>query len=385
MIPISTPNIGALEAEKLAECVTTKMVSTTGPFVNEFEAYLTKISGAAGAVSTSSGTSAIHAALHNVNVMHGELVIIPSLTFIATANAVAATGAEPWLFDSNSRDWTLNIAQVRNALLTETDPAPHGRMHRKSGKIVKAIVPVMIMGANPDFKGLQNLREEFGLSIIVDAAAAIGAVTELGPIGNVKVDAFCFSFNGNKTITCGGGGAILSNNKDQIAKLRHLTTTGRVGMDYDHDIVAFNYRMTNLNAAIGVAQLERLPEFLRTKTRVHEKYSTLAKEYDVLKTFPTGSDGHSTHWFSGVFYTGQDSTAPDRFRAHMRQANIDLRKFWKPVHLQQPYAHCLKATPQICSDLWERIFPLPCSTNITEHELEQTLDAAREFWSGEPK
>ena len=178
----------------------------------------------------------------------------------------------------------------------------------------------------------------------------------------------------------GGGGAIASRHPELIQKIRHLSTTGRVGRDYDHDIVAYNYRMTNVQAALGVAQFERLEAFLSRKAEIHDAYTKFAEDYPFLKGFPVPDFGRSTFWFSGFYYTGDQLELCDAFRVHMNEAGVDLRKFWKPVHLQKPYLGALATKMPVADALWQRLFPLPCSTHLTGDELTTVLNAARGFW-----
>lgn len=381
-IPLAVPNLTGNEAAYLQDCITSTFVSSVGPFVERFETGLARLSGTAAAAVVCSGTTALHIALEALGVGAGDLVMIPSLTFIATANAVRHAGADVWLVDSDPDHWLMDIGLCRAQILSETDPHEHGRYHRASGRILKAIMPVMTMGACPDFPPIVALAREFGLKAVVDAAAAIGATDFDGrPLGKTGVDALCYSFNGNKTITCGGGGAIAAPDADLVRRIKHLTSTGRVGANYDHDIVAYNYRMTNVQAALGVAQLERLDDFLRRKQEVRDVYAALAGRHSCLEPFPEPAFGRNTHWFSGVYYTGDDVSVCDAFRAHMNEAGVDLRPFWKPMHLQAPYKDAPATAMTVADSLWQRIFPLPCSTHITRTELAQVTTAADAFWS----
>ena len=216
---------------------------------------------------------------------------------------------------------------------------------------------------------------------MVDAAAAIGTKGSSDQkLGELGFDAVCYSFNGNKTVTSGGGGAVVSNDNAIVDRIRHLSTTGRVGPAYDHDVVAYNFRMTNLQAAVGVAQIERLPEFLAAKKRIHNSYSVFSDAFSSLSGFPEPNFGINGHWFSGLFYEGQSDSVAERFRTHMRKNEIDLRPFWKPIHLQSPYAGALCEDLPVTEDIWSKIFPLPCSTHLSEKELNKVLAAAKEFW-----
>lgn len=381
MIPLAVPNLNGNEAAYLQDCITSTFVSTVGPFVNDFEERIAALSGTSTAAVLCSGTTALHLALEGLGIGDGDLVMVPSLTFIASANSVSHARADVWLVDVSASDWMLDTARARAAIESQTDAHPDGRLHRASGKILRAIMPVMVMGAVPDFDGLIALAKEFGLRVIVDAAAAIG--TTYGaqvPLGATGVDAVCYSFNGNKTVTCGGGGAVAAQDEALIARIKHLSSTGRVGANYDHDIVAYNYRMTNLQAAVGMAQLERLEDFLAAKKSIRDDYANFAANSAVLSAFPEPPHGQNGHWFSGFWYTGDTPEIGAKFRAHMKAAGIDLRPFWKPLHLQTPYLDAWAEPMPVTEDLWERIFPLPCSTHIPDADKATVLAATAAFW-----
>lgn len=380
-VPLAVPNLDGREAEYLQECIRSTFVSTAGPFVSRFEEQIAELSGTERASVTCSGTVALQMALEGLGVGSGELVMVPSLTFIATPNSVRHSGADVWLVDCTADDWTIDLGLAREAIESETEPHPDGRLHRPTGKVLRAIMPVMIMGASLDFDGVVSLAAEYGLKTVVDAAAAIGATGAGGrPLGATGVDAVCYSFNGNKTVTSGGGGAVASLDSDLVGRINHLVTTGRLGPAYDHDVVAYNFRMTNVEAAIGVAQIERLPAFLRRKREVYDRYGEVAARHPHLSGFPTPTVGTSVHWFSGLVYTGPDDALSERFRSFMVERGVDLRPFWKPIHLQLPYRDAIATPMPVTEQLWDRIFPLPCSTGITDDELDYVVAHATEFW-----
>ena len=387
-IPLAVPNLEGNESVYLQECVRSTFVSSVGPFVDRFAAMVATESGAADSAVLCSGTVALQMALEALGIGPGDIVICPTLSFIATANAIHHSGACPWFIDSCAVDWVLDLDILREEIETRTKRLPGGlRVHRATGLRLRAIMPVMTMGATLDFDALMQLAGDYDLRVVVDAAAAIGARAA----GNRRlcetgVDAVCYSFNGNKTVTCGGGGAVASADRELIACIRHLTTTGRVGRDYDHDIAAYNFRMTNVQAAIGVAQMERLGQFLARKAEIARQYMSLAAEYPALSAFPAPRFGLNTHWFSG-FYLSDMSLPAERaaaisaaFRQHMVAAGIDLRSFWKPLHLQGPHARAPRSRMTVAEGLWQRIYPLPCSTHLSEADLAHVLRSARAFW-----
>ena len=380
-VPLAVPDLNGREAEYLQECIRSTFVSTAGPFVTRFEQQIAELSGTDRASAMCSGTVALQMALEGLGIGAGDLVILPTLTFIASANAIRHSGADVWLFDVSPDDWALDLALVRQALEAQTEAHPDGRLHRESGRVVKALMPVMIMGASLDLGAYAALAREFGLKVVVDAAAAIGAEAPDGrALGATGVDAICYSFNGNKTITSGGGGAVAAADDDLVARIGHLISTGRVGTAYEHDVVGYNFRITNVEAAIGVAQLERLEIFLKRKTDAYGRYAALAERHPDLAPFPTPAGGRSTHWFSGVYYSGPDLDRWTAFREAMVEQGVDVRPFWRPIHQQGPYTDSLAEPSPVADHVWQRILPLPASSGITDDELDYVISCADVFW-----
>ena len=365
MIPLAVPNLNGNEQKYLDQCIETTFVSSVGEFVTRLEKVVAEATGSKSGVATSAGTTGLHASLVAVGVKPGDLVIIPSFTFIATANAVAHCGALPWCMDVSVEDWCLDPAVVRRELETNTE-GRGGIFHKETGRRVAAIMPVYTLGNIPDMKAFREIADEFGLPLVVDAACAIGATYRGKPFGSLA-DVSVISFNGNKTVTCGGGGMAVGDDEELMGRIRHLTTTARLGAEYDFDMVGFNYRMTNLQAAVGCAQMERLEEFVEAKRRVHRYY-----EKPLESLFPVTDGG--TCWFSGIVLPeGGGIEDVRRIAGYLKENGIEGRTFWKPVHLQQMYRECSRSELPVTESIWERIVTLPCSTGITEAELEEVV------------
>lgn len=373
MIPLAIPNLAGNEAKYLQECVETNFVSTVGPFVSRFENMVASSSGARHAVATSAGTTGLHAALVALGVGRDDLVVIPSFTFIATANAVSHAGATPWLFDVTADSWTLDGAQLADRLSAETARDANGSLvHRPSGRRVAAIIAVYTFGTPADMDVLRDVADRFSLPLLADAAAGLGSRYKGREVASLGADLTVFSFNGNKTITAGGGGVVAGDNDALIARVRHLTTTARVGANYDHDVVGFNYRMTNLQAAVGCAQMEMLDAFVATKRRIRHTYD---REFATFSSpFPEPSWSESSCWFSG--FVVEPATAT-RVRTELQSVGVDARPTWKPMHLQLPYANVPRESVTVSDSIWERIVTLPCSTGITDDELGAVVRAVK--------
>ncbi len=380
MIFMAIPNLTGNEKKYLDNCIDTTFVSSVGEYVNRFEEMVAEATGSEKAVATSCGTTGLHAALTAIGVKYNDLVIIPSFTFIATANAIHHCGAEPWMMEVKEADWCLDPDLVRSEIENNCEKNSDGDIiHKPTKKRVAAIMPVYTLGNIPDMTAFRDIAADYGLPLIVDAACAIGAKYRGQDFGSLA-DLSILSFNGNKTVTCGGGGAVVGKNCDMLQHVRHLTTTARVWPDYDFDEAGFNYRMTNIQAGVGVAQMERLSEFVNTKRKVRDYYNSAFADLSSkgISLFPT-TDGASC-WFSGIVMP-RDSTLEDSKKvcAQLREAEIEARPFWKPIHLQKPYEQCPKTDTRYTDSLWQRIITLPCSTSITDGDLREIKDSLRKI------
>ena len=379
MIPLAVPNLTGNERKYLNKCIDTTFVSSVGEFVNRIEEMTAKLCGAKYGVATSSGTTGLHLALTGCGVNRDELVIIPTFTFIATANAVAHCGAVPWLLDISADSWNLDISQLEKELKENTVWEDEIVVHKKTGRRIAAIMPVYTLGNVPDMDKINKIARDFRLPVIADAAASIGAEYKSKKIGELA-DLTVISFNGNKTVTAGGGGMIVGNDEKLMKKLKHLSTTARVTAEYDHDMVGFNYRMTNVQAAIGCAQLERAEEFVEKKRAIRKFYNKAFADVERVSLFPIPDEVESGCWFSGIVLNQGNLQEVRRICQGLRESGIEARSFWKPVHLQKPYCNALQAgSLKVSSGLWEKILTLPCSTNITEKELKYVAATVKEI------
>ncbi len=379
VIPLAVPNIGPLEGRYLQECVDTSFVSSVGPFVDRFEAIVAEHHRAPHpGVATAAGTMALHAAFLSVGVRPGDLVIAPDYTFIATCNAIAHAGATPWLFDVTEARWTLDPDQVAGALKRDCVRTAEGVRHEPSGRRVAAICPVYTLGTLADMARFGAIARDWGLALVADAAAAVG-VSKAGGAGLAGLaDLTAFSFNGNKTITTGGGGMLIGTDAGLLAKARHLTTTARVGADYLHDVVGYNYRMTNMSAAVGCAQMERLDDFLAAKRRIRERYDAELGALRGLSAFPRPEAlCESAFWFSGVVLGEAARLDLAGMVEALKADGVGARPFWRPMRLQPPFAEAPAEPAPVTDRIWRRVLTLPCSTGLTEAEQARTIAAVR--------
>ena len=371
MMPIAAPDLRGNEAKYLNECITSSFVSSVGPFVDQLEAEVSLATGSSASVAVQSGTAGLHLALTACGDQPGDLVVIPTFTFIATANAIKHCGAVPWLFDIDPSSWTLNPDLVERKLRQQCTPGPQGPVFGMTGQRVGALMPVYPLGLPADMEPLAKISEEFGIPLIADAAAAIGATYRNRPIGSLALLSVA-SFNGNKTITCGGGGALFGMDEDLLHYARHLSTTARVGQAYNHDDVGYNYRMTNLQAAVGCAQFERLPVLLQRKLEIRQTYDLYAHAADNnVRAFPSPSWAQSANWLSGFVLGSPQETREMIGQLHKR--GIGARSFWKPIHQQEPYRNSPQTSCPVSDEIWNRILTLPSSTSLTDEDLNNVL------------
>jgi perosamine synthetase len=381
-IPLAVPDIGPAEARYLQECVDSGFVSSVGPLVDRFERLTAEAAGAGEAVAVSSGTAGLHVALTALGVGRDDLAIIPSFTFIATANAISHCGARPWIVDVDPEDWTMDPALLERVLARETVPGPDGgRLHVASGRRVAAVVPVYALGLPADMDRVCAAAAAYGLPVVADAAAALGSFcidSQGGPPrrpGALGAALTMFSFNGNKTVTAGGGGAVVGSAGALIARVRHLSTTARFGRDYDHDEVGFNYRMTNVQAAVGCAQLERLDALVAAKRMIRAAYDAAIRDLPDSRPFPAPGRADSSCWLSGVL--APTEAAAERLRGALAARGVETRFFWKPIHLQRPYADAPRTPQPVAEDIWRRIVCLPSSSALSAEDLATTIDGLR--------
>ncbi|MDA0656130.1 MAG: aminotransferase class I/II-fold pyridoxal phosphate-dependent enzyme, partial [Proteobacteria bacterium] len=357
------PDLRGREARELAQCVEDNWVSSAGPFVSEFEIRMAALTGRRRAVATVNGTAAIHLALLGAGIEPGDRVIVPDWTFAASTNAIYHAGAEPFLVDVTHDSWTLDADLVADTL--------RAKDHR-----VKAIIAVHALGLPADIDAIREAAN--GLPIIEDAAGAIGAHYKGKHVG--KGGAFAtFSFNGNKTVTAGGGGMVVCDDEDAAIKIRHLSTQARVGERYTHDQVGFNYRMTNLNAAVGLAQLERLDEMVTAKRAIASRYDTAISNRADLAAMPRPEWAESSCWLYSVM-TATPEDGASLIKA-MKNEHIEAREFWRSLADQAPFSQAPKLLSGVSASLTGRIISLPSSSHLSEDDRSRVIDVIKN-WRG---
>lgn len=351
------------------ECIDTGWVSSAGTFVERFEDELKRRTGAEVAVATANGTVALHAALHALGVGRNDLVICPAISFVATANSIAHCGADPLFVDVDETTMCLDPARLEELLSVECEGSGVDLRHRESGRRIGAVMVVHLFGHPADMSRIPAICEAHGVPLVEDAAEAIGSLYHgraCGTFGRAGV----LSFNGNKTLTTGGGGAILTNDPAFGERLKHLTTTARIKHDweFDHDEVGFNYRMPNINAALGCAQLEQLDDFLVRKRRLAETIARTLTRGDggTLLWEPAGA--RSNFWLNTVLL--DDASQRDTVLSETNRLGIHTRPCWRmladlPMFRAAPIA---KAGVAVARDRAARLINIPSSAQLAGND-----------------
>ena len=374
-IPLSIPCLGGNTERYLKECVETNFVSSVGPFVERFEREFAAFVGARHAVACASGTAAIHVALRLCGVERGDEVLVPTLTFVASANPIVYEHAIPVLVDSEPRTWNVDPEPIVAEL------ERRARAGRRQPKVVEV---VHLLGHPVELEPIRAACEKHGVTLVEDAAEALGARymggsldgRHVGTIGRVG----CYSFNGNKILTTGGGGMIVTDDEALARRAKHLTTQARLpGRAYRHDEVGYNYRLTNLAAALGVAQLEQLPDFLRRKREIAQTYDAALRELPGLAPPPRATWAASSLWlYTALEGTADRGEARDALLDRLEAAAIEARPIWTPLHLMPMYRGAPRlGDGTVAERLAEHGLSLPCTPSLTASEQARVIEVVR--------
>lgn len=370
-IPLSEPNLVGNTLRYLQECIETNFVSSVGPFVERFEREFADSVGTRHAVACASGTAALHVALRLLGVGRGDEVFVSTLTFIASANPVLYEGATPVLVDSEEESWNLDPGLVLEEI---------GRRAQAGRKQPKAVEAVHILGHPARLEELALACERHGIALLEDAAEALGARYSGGRLAGRHVGTIgkigCYSFNGNKIITSGGGGMIGTDDEALARRAKHLTTQARVpGVEYVHDEVGYNYRLTNLAAALGVAQLEQLPAFVRRKREIAARYDARLATLGGITLPPRRPWAEPSCWLYSVRIDREQFGCDWReVRRKLADAGIDTRPIWSPLHTMPVYRNAPRLGGAVAERLFSQGLSLPCSTGLTSAQQDRVIE-----------
>ncbi|MGV8982700.1 LegC family aminotransferase [Clostridium sp.] len=372
-IPLSVPNLKGRELEYVTHAVETEWVSTGGPYVNDFENKIAEYVRIKSAVSCQSGTAGLHVSLMLCGVTREDEVIVPTLTFIAAVNPVRYIGAEPIFMDCDDSltmdpDKLLEFCQIECSFID-------GKLiNYKTKKHIKAIIIVHVFGNMADMESIMNIAERFNLKVIEDATEAIGTYYTsgkyegkyAGTIGTIGV----YSFNGNKIITTGGGGMIVSEDEELLKRAKHLTTQAKSDeLYYTHDEIGYNYRMTNLQAALGLAQLEQLEKFIRIKEENYNLYKEKIKEISGLSILNFREGIRSNYWFYALCCNEQYPMNRDEIIKYLSSKNVQSRPVWGLINEQKPYFGSQAYKIEKAKLFLEHIVNIPCSSNLNKEDV----------------
>ncbi len=370
-IPLSVPNIKGNELTYITRALETEWVSTAGSYITEFEKKIAEYVGAADAVACQSGTAGLHLTLRALNISKKDEVIVPALTFIAAVNPVKYVGAEPVFMDCDD-NLTLDTVKLETFCEEECIFTENILKNKKTGKCIKAIIVVHVFGNMADMEKISEITKKYNLKLIEDATEALGTYYNnglykgkyAGTIGDIGV----YSFNGNKIITTGGGGMVVSNNPDYLKKCRYLSTQAKDDTLYFvHEEIGYNYRMTNLQAALGLAQLERLEEFIRIKKENYLLYRNLD-----IKLLSFREDIRPNYWFYSY-----STEYRDELLEYLSKHYIQARPVWKLIHTLTPYKNTQAYKIEKACHYYKKILNLPCSSNLMQEEVMQVAIAIK--------
>lgn len=346
------------------ECLDTGWVSSAGSFVSKFEEQLAEFTGAARAIAVVNGTAALHICLKLAGVETNDEVLVPTLTFVATANAVTYCGAIPHFVDCDEHTLGLSPSKLEAYLNEIASVESDGCYNKQTGRRIKAVVPVHVFGHPVDLDPLLELCQRFNLELVEDAAESLGSFYKGRHTGNWGI-ASAISFNGNKIITTGGGGAILTNDLKLGALAKHITATARVAheWEYFHDQVGFNYRLPNINAALGCAQLEQLPKFVERKRALADRYKQAFKDVSGVRFFVEPEYAKSNYWLNVLILDQKNADYRGELFEQSHGAGFSTRPTWHLMHKLPMYVECPRMILKTAESLATRIINIPSSVS----------------------
>lgn len=380
-IPLSVPNLKGNELKYVTHAIETEWVSTGGPYVSNFEEKTADYVKAKGTVSVQNGTSGLHISLQVCGVTKDDEVIVPTLTFIAAVNPVKYIGADPIFMDCDDTlcmdaDKLIEFCQEQCSFI-------NGKLiNNKTKKHIKAIIVVHVFGNMANMEKIMEAASIFNLKVIEDATEAIGTYyTEgqyknkfAGTIGTVGV----YSFNGNKIMTTGGGGMIVSNDEELLRSAKHLTTQAKSDeLYYTHDEIGYNYRMTNLQAALGLAQLEQLETFIQTKADNYKQYKEMIEEIPGVSILDFNKDIRSNHWFYALYVDENYPLNRDEIITYLSTKKVQVRPIWGLISEQKPYLGSQTYKIEKAKTYLKHVVNIPCSSNLSIDDVRYVVDCLK--------
>ena len=364
-VALHEPSFEGNEWLYLKECLDSTFVSSVGKFVERFEDELQTYTGAKYAISVVNGTAALQIAFKLAGVQADDEVLVPALTFVATVNAVTDCNAIPYFVDSEEATLGIHTLKLRDYLQKNTSQHSGKCINNQTGRVIRALVPMHTFGHPSDIDGLLAIANDFNIVLVEDSAESLGSFyggQHTGTFGLLGT----LSFNGNKTITTGGGGAILTNNEEDATKAKHFSTTARLkhNWEFRHDQIGFNYRMPNLNAALGCAQMEKLPEKLQAKKRLFHKYSEAFSGIEGVNIFAEPRGSSSNFWLQTLMLSEDNLELRDEILEKTNDEKIMTRPIWTPLNELSPYTSSPSMNLDVVKSLEKRLISLPSSPGL---------------------
>lgn len=359
------PTFQGNEWKYLKECLDSTFVSSVGKFVDQFELELASYTGAKYAVAMVNGSAALHMALMLAGVVRDDEVLIPALTFVATANAVTYCGAMPHFVDSEKQTFGIDIDKLSAYLQANTLQEGGNCINRVTRRVIRAIVPMHVFGHPSNLEGLLKISKDYNIALVEDAAESLGSQycgRHTGTFGIVGA----LSFNGNKTITTGGGGALLTNSLELARLAKHLSTTAKIPhqWEYSHDCVAYNYRMPNLNAALGCAQLEILPKLIEAKRKLALEYRNSFSGIEGISFKLEPENCRSNYWLQTIILDSDHANTRDRILEKTNQSGFMTRPVWNLLHKFKQFGNSPKMDLSGAIDLEMTLINIPSSAHL---------------------
>jgi perosamine synthetase len=376
MLLLSGPNIAGNEWKYVKECLDTGWVSSVGAYVTQFENMVAEFAGCKYGVATSNGTAALQIALQLAGVQRNDYVIVPNVTFIASINSIKYTGADPILIDVDTQTWQMDLDILEEFLKNETIEKNGQRVYRKDGRTIRCIMPVHVLGNICDMERLVKLAEQYKLKMVEDSTESLGSYYKGKHTGGFGLMG-CFSFNGNKIITTGGGGVIVTDDEELAKKARHLTTQAKSDpFEYVHDEIGYNFRLVNVLAAMGVAQMELLPSFIKRKKEIDALYKKELEGTGDISFQKVAADVDANCWLFTIMTEKQKEVLKV-----LNDNKMQSRPFWVPMNKLKMFKDDVYYNDNDKSDyIYQRCLSIPCSTYIKDEEVRAVAEKIRSVY-----
>lgn len=382
-IPLCEPEIRGNEWRYIKECLDTNWVSSAGRFVDRFESSLAKYIGSHFSVACTNGTAALHTALKVSGIKKDEEVLLPAVTFIAPANAVRYVGAWPVFMDVDPQTWQMDTQKLEDFLKKECGVVKGCLVNKATRRKIRIVLPVHILGHPVDMDPILKIAKKYGLIVIEDAAESLGAVYRGRKVGSLG-DISCLSFNGNKIITTGAGGMLLTNKRAWAEKARYLTTQAKDNpLEYIHKEIGFNYRISNIQAAMGVAQLEKLKSYIKIKRLIAARYKKGLSSVKGITLPNEASWAKSTYWLYTILVDAVGFGMNSRkLLSCLQKMNIQSRPLWHPLHSLKLFKGCLAYRVEVANRLYRDALSIPSSVGLSNIEQESVIEAISKLQNG---